>query len=141
MERKFYTDKGKCIGFRFMRRLRNGVFKSPFRNQEYNIVNNKIEDQMGFHAYSIFPPLPILVTTNKNDIEWFILAYENANGGICREVIIDKAEVIFHGTVKELLKIDLNVLKSKMLKYGVVEEQISALISDIESSANALGYR
>lgn len=83
----------------------------------------------------------MLVATNKDDVEWFILAYENANGGRGREVIMNKAEVIFHGTVKELLEMDLNVLKSKMLKYGIVEKQISSLLSDIESSANALGYR
>lgn len=141
MEQKFYTDKGKCIGFRFMYRLRNGIFRSPFFAQEYDIVDNEIEDEIGFYAFSIFPPLNLLVATNKDDIEWFMMAYENANGGRCREVIMNKAEVIFHGTAKELLEMDLNVLKSKMLKYGIVEEQISSLLSDIESSANALGYR
>ena len=124
-----------------MYRLRNVIFRSPFFAQEYDIVDNEIEDERGFYAFSIFPPLNMLVATNKDDIEWFILAYENANGGRCREVIMNIAEVIFHGTVKELLEMDLNVLKSKMLKYGIVEEQISSLLSDIESSANTLGYR
>lgn len=133
-------DKLKNICYRFMYRLGNGKFKSPYFKLEYDIVNDEIEDQRGFFVYTT-PLLPMFSYSDRDDVECFVLLCKDAISVRSNETVIWKAKIIFHGSVKELLKMDLNVLKSKMLKYGIVEKQISASISDIERCAIALGYR